>query len=167
MLVLALAQAQDVLTEVRWRSASIGAVIKGALAPHRSGHDRIDASGPEIWIDAKRVLALTLALHELATNATKYGALSNESGNVRITWDAMQTADGRPLHFRWTEQGGPQVTPPARRGFGSRLMETNLASEFDGEVVIEHDPAGLVCIIDAPLTAQLDARSAARGRSLP
>lgn len=150
--ISALAQAQDVLTHGTWRPTSNSAVVTGALAPHRSG-GRIRESGPHILIDSRRVMALTLPLHELATTA-KYGALSNAVGEVDIVWGVVHPAEGQWLKFQWTEQGGPPVARPARKGFGSRLIEVNLASEFGGGVTIDHHPAGVVCTISAPLHIQ-------------
>jgi two-component sensor histidine kinase len=93
-------------------------------------------------------LALAMALQELATNAVKYGALSNEAGEVEIAW-ALD--DRRRLALVWTERGGPAVTPPSRRGFGSRLIERSLASDLGGHVALHFEPEGVVCTIEAPL----------------
>jgi two-component sensor histidine kinase len=93
-------------------------------------------------------LALAMALHELATNAVKYGALANVTGQVSIAW---RDGDDR-LHLTGAEAGGPPVSAPRRRGFGTRLIERSLASDLDGEVRITFEPTGLVCTVDAPLT---------------
>jgi two-component sensor histidine kinase len=93
-----------------------------------------------------------MALQELATNAAKYGALANETGEVRLTWS--REAFPPHLHLRWEETGGPPVSPPARRGFGSRLIERSLAHDLGGTVAIEFAPGGVVCVVDAPLTHQ-------------
>ena len=92
-------------------------------------------------LDPKRALALGMAFHELATNAARYGALSNESGIVRASW---AVAPGQ-LHFTWREEGGPQVTAPARRGFGLRLIEHGLAREISGSAAVTFDPEGVIC----------------------
>jgi two-component sensor histidine kinase len=94
-----------------------------------------------------------MALHELATNAVKYGALSNEKGRVAITWQTLQEPNGRRLRLEWSEKDGPPVVPPRRKGFGSRLIERGLAQELGGEVKIEYDPQGVWCEINANLDA--------------
>jgi two-component sensor histidine kinase len=98
-------------------------------------------------------LSLTMALHELCTNAAKYGALSSATGRVAINWRVTtQAAFGQTrLHLQWEEQGGPPVSAPQKRGFGSRLIERGLARELDAEVRLDYAPTGVVCAIDAPL----------------
>jgi two-component sensor histidine kinase len=93
-----------------------------------------------------------MALHELGTNALKYGALSADAGRVALHWT---TGDGR-FRLRWQESGGPAVTPPSRIGFGSRMIERGLSAEFEGEVKIDYRPDGVVCTIDAPLDVVRD-----------
>jgi two-component sensor histidine kinase len=93
-----------------------------------------------------------MAVHELCTNAVKYGALSNDAGRVEVVW---RIEDGR-LRLTWRERGGPPVFPPTRRGFGSRLLEAGLAAELGGSVELAFEPEGLVCRIDAPLSAAED-----------
>ena len=97
---------------------------------------------------------LGLALHELATNAAKYGALSTPAGAVRVTW-RVETGRGgaRHLHLRWAESGGPPVAEPMRRGFGSRLIAGSMRHELAGEVRFDFARSGLVCTITAPLPA--------------
>jgi two-component sensor histidine kinase len=94
-----------------------------------------------------------MAVHELSTNAAKYGALSVEGGRVAIDWTV---AEGR-FHLRWEELGGPPVSPPTRKGFGSTMIERVLAEQLEGGVTIGYDPGGLVCMIDAPFGAVQDA----------
>jgi two-component sensor histidine kinase len=96
-------------------------------------------------------LALAMALQELATNAVKYGALANDTGEVRITWDVEPALPGPRLHLRWEESGGPPVQAPTRRGFGSRLIERSLSQELNGIARIEFRSTGIVCTVDAPL----------------
>jgi two-component sensor histidine kinase len=95
-------------------------------------------------------LALAMVLQELATNAVKYGALSNATGTIRMTWRVDGTDPAR-LHFQWEESGGPPVQAPTRRGFGTRLIERSLAQELDGDVRIAYAPAGVICTVDAPI----------------
>jgi two-component sensor histidine kinase len=96
-------------------------------------------------------LALAMALQELATNAVKYGALSNTTGQLHIGWSVDREAREQRLHLRWQESDGPSVQAPARRGFGTRLIERSLAQELNGEVRILFEPTGVVCTVDAPL----------------
>jgi two-component sensor histidine kinase len=99
-------------------------------------------------------MALTLAMvfHELATNATKHGALSREdTGRVDIGWKVEATAQGDRMRLRWQESGGPPVAPLGHRGFGSRLIERGLAQELNGDVHLEYNPAGMICQIGMPL----------------
>jgi two-component sensor histidine kinase len=94
-------------------------------------------------------LSIAMALHELATNAAKYGALSNESGRITLAW----RVDGATLRLEWREHGGPPVTAPTRRGFGTRLIERGLSAELGGEVRLAFEPDGVVCTMVAPLGA--------------
>jgi two-component sensor histidine kinase len=147
----ALAHAHDILFESHWRSANVRAIIDGILAPYvRRGRSRIRARGPEFNLGAKPALAFGLALHELGTNAAKYGALSNNHGYVEISWTIHQ---GREFRLRWHERDGPPVSLPSRTGFGSRLIQRGLAAEFGGEVELEFKPDGLACTIRAPVGA--------------
>jgi two-component sensor histidine kinase len=107
-------------------------------------------------LTARQSLALALALHELATNAAKYGALSNDTGRVRIAWRVGPGEGCRSLRLEWREVDGPPVTAPDRKGFGSRLIEQSLAAEFAGEVTMTYHPTGLVCLIEADLQIDLD-----------
>jgi two-component sensor histidine kinase len=90
-------------------------------------------------------------LQELATNAVKYGALSNEVGEIRIQWTLDRTQEPPRLHLTWEESGGPPVQAPKRRGFGTRLIQRSLALDLDGNVCIAFAPGGVVCTVDAPL----------------
>jgi PAS domain S-box-containing protein len=152
--LVALSQAHDVLTKQSWEGAPLHQLVSQAVAPHCvPGVDRFDVEGPDIWLSPKSALAVTMALHELCTNAVKYGALSNDAGRVTIVWTVAADNSGPRLRLRWTERGGPKVEPPRRRGFGSRLVEHGLSHELGGEVRIVFDPSGVVCTIDAPVGA--------------
>jgi two-component sensor histidine kinase len=109
---------------------------------------RLSIQGPHVDLPPKPALALAMALHELCTNALKYGALSNDKGKIEVEWsrDSAQL-----LRFKWRESGGPKVTPPVRRGFGSRLIEQSLARDLEGKVVLNFNPDGVVCAIEAVL----------------
>jgi PAS domain S-box-containing protein len=151
--LISLGRAHEILTGSSWTEAPVADVVEGALAVHRdAAGTRIRAGGPNVLLAAGPALSLTLALHELATNAAKYGALSNESGVVDLRWHVVH--DGEPPRFclTWSEHGGPQIlSPPARRGFGSRLIERSFAAEAGGEVRMTYAPSGFVCHLEAPL----------------
>lgn len=143
-----LASAHDILTLKSWASASIKDAVEGALAAHRTGENRIDVGGPHIELHPKQALSIALAVHELATNATKYGALSNASGKVSVSW-AIENGE---FSFTWRERAGPAVVEPGeqKRGFGSRLIERMLAGDFRGKVSIDYAPTGVVCELTCP-----------------
>ena len=160
--LISLGRAHDILTASSWTEAPIVDVIDGALAVHRSGAaHRIRASGQNVHLAAKPALSLALALHELATNATKYGALSNADGIVDLHWHVIHEGEAPRFHLTWSEQGGPPIlAQPTRRGFGSRLIERSFAAEVGGEVSLTYLPTGLVCRLEASLVSmqeQLDA----------
>jgi two-component sensor histidine kinase len=142
-----LSKAHDILTQTSWTSAPIDHVVTSALAPHRSGDRRINISGPDVELQPKPALALALAVHELATNAVKYGALSTK-GKVDVHWSNDAESGFR---FSWTESGGPTVVEPTRKGFGSRLIERILAADFGGDARTYYRPGGVVCELIAPL----------------
>lgn len=150
--LVALARAQDVLTAGDWRSGELREVMEGTLRliVHEGFESRVHLQGPEVHLDSGALLGLSLAFHELATNAVKYGALSNASGSVEIGWETSDDADPQ-FRLRWIERGGPPVQAPARRGFGSRVIEEGLAHEFDGRVELKFAREGLECTIQAPL----------------
>jgi two-component sensor histidine kinase len=151
--LMTLGRAHDILTQQSWHSAAIGDVVEGALAPHRAGQGRIDVSGPELLLQPKQALAMALSIHELATNAVKYGALSSVGGKVRVIWSTDLPAGAPTFHFAWTEAGGPAVVEPqqSQKGFGSRLIERLLKTDFGGEVLVTYAPDGVVCELSAPL----------------
>ncbi|WP_051329284.1 sensor histidine kinase [Geminicoccus roseus] len=145
----ALAVAHDLLTREQWQGAALQDVVHGVLAGH-GGWDpaRLRTEGPNLAVAPQRAVSLAMALHELCTNAIKYGALSNRTGQVDLCW-AVE-AD-RLLRLRWEERGGPPVGEPARRGFGTRMIEHGLARELGGSASISFRPEGLVCVIETPL----------------
>lgn len=143
--IVALTHAHDILSRTSWRDAAITDVVKAALAPHQTPENRIRQTGPALPITARQSLSLSLALHELATNALKYGALSAATGIVEVTWAEDMTDRGARLRFKWEESGGPPVKAPTRRGFGTRLIEQMLAADFGAEVRIDYRPTGVVC----------------------
>lgn len=147
----ALSTAHDVLTRESWNGADVGDVVRGTLAAWTSGADpRVRIEGEGLRLRPTAAQALTLALHELATNASKYGALSNALGQVEVRWRVTPGRHGR-LQMTWHERGGPPVQPPARRGFGSWLIETGLAQDLGGKVELAFEPQGVTCRIEAPV----------------
>lgn len=151
----ALAQATDMLTAAEWKPADLRDLAQTVLASHAGLSNRVHLSGPAIHFDAQVALGLTLALHELMTNATKYGALSNDEGRIDLHW-ALEPADqSQQQRFRltWRELGGPPVVPPSRRGFGSVMIERSLRSYLKGQTSVDYAPSGLVFKIDAPWKA--------------
>lgn len=141
----ALANAHGFLSRSDWSDADLKEVIKTALAPFSIPAERITMDGPEIRVTPKAAVNLTLVVHELATNAVKYGALKNRQGKIQIEWDE---GDRLPRSFCWTESGGPPVTRPTRKGFGTRLIERGLAAELEAKVHMAFEPTGLVCRIN-------------------
>ena len=150
--VVALAQAHDLLTRENWEGAELHDIASRLVALH-GGAARFELSGPALRLSPKTALSLSMALHELATNAMKYGALSTPKGRVRIAWDLASAPGAARLDLTWTETGGPPVAPPATRGFGSRLIERGLAAELSGSAAIDFHPAGVECRGQALLEA--------------
>lgn len=150
----ALGKATDVLTAQSWEAADLRALIGQALAAHGGIGERVRATGPSITLQPQVTLALALALHELATNAAKYGALSTASGHVEVDWTVHEGTDddGARFHLRWSEHGGPEVRPPSRRGFGSTMIERSLAAYFRGEATISYPTDGVVFTLNCPLS---------------
>jgi two-component sensor histidine kinase len=140
-----LARAHDVLTARNWSGADLRQVIERALAPFEAA--RFELDGPPAEVSPRHVLALSMALHELATNAAKYGALTRPEGRVAIRW----RAGAGELRLSWRERGGPPVTPPARSGFGTRLLQRGLLTELGGGARLDYAPGGVSCEIEARL----------------
>lgn len=146
--IVALAEAHDLLTRENWEGAELHDVTARLAALH-GGPGRFDLSGPSIRLSPKSALSLSMALHELATNAMKYGALSTPEGRVRVSWAPAPDPGAARVDLTWTETGGPPVAPPTQRGFGSRLIERGLAAELSGSAAIDFHPDGVVCRIRA------------------
>jgi PAS domain S-box-containing protein len=146
-----MAKAHDLLTHRDWQRADLSALVRQVLEPYPT--ECFEIEGIPVLLPQKAVVSFSLAIHELATNAAKYGALSVAQGKVSISWrleDGDESTKPR-LQFRWAEHGGPTVKPPTKKGFGSRLVERLLAAELNGRSTISYDPAGVVCEIDAVL----------------
>ena len=136
----ALGRAQDILTEHRWETADIHEVVQAAIAPHADGEHRFLISGDTAALTAQQSMGLALALHELSTNATKYGALSSAQGRIHISWTVSVN---QVLMFLWQEVGGPAVDAPTRTGFGTRLTERVVPFYFDGKAQLDYAPSGV------------------------
>jgi two-component sensor histidine kinase len=147
----AFANAHDSLTSANWAAGGVHNVVQGALAPHQTGEARFSISGPDIILGAKPALSLALALHELATNAIKYGALSNDRGRVQISWNEKLDKDIPTFHFRWQEAEGPSVASPSSMGFGSQLIQRVLSADFGPDVEVLYEASGLICRLSAPM----------------
>jgi len=146
--IYALSGAQDMLTRQDWVAASIVDLVDCALLPFReTERERIATRGPDVRIDPSKALLVSMAVHELATNAAKYGALSNDRGTVDLEWTMSALAEGRYLTFFWREHGGPPVAPPTRKGFGSRMIEGSLKGK-QGSAKFDFDPEGLAVTLE-------------------
>jgi len=146
--LLAMSNTHDLLMRENWDGAELSKVIAEVIAPYQ--RERFEINGPELRLTPRVALSLTMALHELTTNAAKYGALSVPTGRVAITW-TVRPGDPPHLIFRWQERSGPPVSPPTKKGFGSRLIERSLATELAGEVHLSYASTGVVCEVSAPL----------------
>jgi two-component sensor histidine kinase len=154
--ILALSKAHTLLGRENWDGVGLRDVIDQILQPFGLYDRRIArrflVEGEDVRLQPKVALTLAMVFHELATNAAKHGALSNDAaGQIDIAWQIEPTPHGDRMRLRWQESGGPPVTPPGRKGFGSRLIEGGLAQELDGEVRLDYEPAGVVCQIIMPV----------------
>jgi two-component sensor histidine kinase len=147
--IQALASAHDLLTLRNWEGALVEAVVESALNPFREcNRERFRVSGPPASLDADKALTTSMILHELGTNAVKYGAFSNAEGVVSVEWELSAERDR--LRLQWRESGGPPVQPSQRRGFGSMMIERAMEGH-GGEIHIEFAPTGVVYDFDIPL----------------
>ncbi len=147
----AMAQAHRLLTESEVRSATIRDAIAVAAAPFEAHEgERFTLEGPELWLTEKATLSLSMATHELCTNAVKYGALSSDEGKVEVRW--ASTEEGG-FTLTWQESGGPEVLTPGGRGFGSRMIAQALSADLDAKVEFDYSPNGLLCTVKAGATA--------------
>lgn len=150
--LMALSRTHDVLTQESWEGVDLQELIERTVTPMcLEPAQRLDISGPAVRLRPKMALSLSMAFHELCTNAIKHGALSNEAGCIMIHWDLVTTDGERRLHLRWEEAGGPRIEAPRQRGFGSRLLERALSHELGAQVELVFEPAGVRCDIEAPL----------------
>ncbi|HEY8383811.1 MAG TPA: HWE histidine kinase domain-containing protein [Microvirga sp.] len=146
--LIALSRAHNILTRENWEGADLHDVVTEVLEPHRAQwEDRFRIEGPAVWVAPGNAVSIAMGMHELATNAAKYGALTSEAGHVHVRWTIEPGAAGERVRLVWAEAGGPGVAPPARRGFGSRLIERSLAADLGGEAHLDFRPEGLVCTL--------------------
>ena len=154
--ILALSQANSLLGQENWEGVSLRQLIDQILQPFGLNDRRVtrfSVKGDDVRLQPKVALTFAMVFHELATNAAKHGALSNDAtGRIDIDWQIeRKTPQGDRMRLRWQESGGPPVTPPGRWGFGARLIEGGLAQELDGEVRLVYEPTGVVCQIVMPV----------------
>lgn len=148
----ALSHAHEILARETWNGANLGELVTLIGAPWRGeSADRSAMSGPDIHLEPKLALSLAIALHELFTNAAKYGALSKDKGRVHVEWSLQSLQGTRAVKIHWQEFDGPVVQPPKQRGFGSRVIERTLVREHDAVVALEFLPEGVRCKLEIPL----------------
>lgn len=152
--IVSLANTHSLLTEALWQTASLRDILEKELKPYNDARgERIKLEGPSVELPSEIAVPIGMAIHELTTNAAKYGALSMRHSKVSVTWDVQDAGDEKRLTMVWQEQGGPSVSQPNRQGFGSRLLHRVLTTQLNAKVEVDYDPAGLRVAIDAPLKA--------------
>jgi PAS domain S-box-containing protein len=156
--IKALARAHTLLSDSRWNGADLATLVGEELAPYRTG-DKITIEGPDISLEPSTAQGLALALHELATNAAKHGALSSEKGRIDVTWQLRPNA----LVVDWTESGGPRIGPPAARSFGLRVIRASIEQQLEGETAFDWNPKGLRCHLSIPCRGAAKSAEATNG----
>jgi two-component sensor histidine kinase len=149
----ALAEAHNLLSQVKWQGSELHKVIDRVLQPYLlSNPERIKISGPKVPLSPRLAVVLSMIVHEIATNAAKYGALSNDTGSVALDWEVTEENSKQKLRMIWRETGGPPVTAPVQRGFGSRLIERSARDQLGGEATVDFLPRGVVytviCVLE-------------------
>jgi two-component sensor histidine kinase len=149
----ALAEAHNLLSQEKWQGAELREVIARVLQPYLLNNtpERVRMFGPQVPLSPRLAVLLSMIVHEIATNAAKYGALSNDTGTVAVDWEILEESDGRKLRLIWTEAGGPPVTAPVQRGFGSRLIERSARDQLGGEATVDFLPRGVVYTVSCAL----------------
>ncbi len=151
--IQALALAHDQLLETSWRSADLGVLAEATLKPYRTRRRELEINGPNVTLAPKQGVGMALILHELATNAVKYGSLSVEEGNLIVSWDLVRRPDGaKSVRMSWMEREGPEIGSPAADGFGTKLIQRTVAYELDGTVELSFGPEGLTVKLEFPQT---------------
>jgi two-component sensor histidine kinase len=149
----ALAEAHNLLSQEKWQGAELREVIARVLQPYllNNNPERMRMFGPQVPLSPRLAVVLSMIVHEIATNAAKYGALSNDTGTVAVDWEILEESDGRKLRLIWTEAGGPPVTAPVQRGFGSRLIERSARDQLGGEATVDFLPRGVIYTLTCAL----------------
>lgn len=152
--IVSLANTHSLLTEALWQTAPLREILEKELKPYNDAKgERITLEGPAVELPSEIAVPIGMAIHELTTNAAKYGALSVRNGKVSVSWDEHGEGDERRLAMTWQERGGPAVSQPERQGFGSRLLHRVLTTQLNAKVDVDYHPDGLRVAIDAPLKA--------------
>ncbi len=159
--IKALARAHTLLSDSRWNGADLATLVGEELAPFRTG-DKVAIAGPDISLEPSTAQGLALALHELATNAAKHGALSSDTGRVGLTWQLRPDA----LVLNWTESGGPLIAPPVARSFGLRVIRASIEQQLEGETAFDWDPKGLRCHLSIPRGDMTKSRAGTNGAKI-
>jgi two-component sensor histidine kinase len=160
----AMATAHDILTHTRWLGVGLSELLAAVLAPYRSPDGtRISILGPVVLLPAQAVMPLSMVIHELTTNAAKYGALSTRRGNIEITWQASGSGTNRSVELVWQERGGPKVEVGPTTGFGTRLINHVIGHDLDGNTKAYFDPAGVCWTIRFRIAGPADGRAAISG----
>ena len=148
----ALAEAHNLLSEEKWVHAGVDDLVERVLRPHAAlASNRIHVSGPAVPLTPPQAVTLSMILHEVATNAAKYGALSNDTGKVAVEWQTFDAPNGNTLQLTWRESGGPKVTVPERKGFGTQLIERGARDQLGGGATVTYAEDGLTYVINCAL----------------
>ena len=148
----ALAEAHNLLSKAKWQGSEFQDVVERVLQPYAlGGPGRVRMSGPRAPLTPRLAVILSMIVHEIATNAAKYGALSNDAGTVTLDWEVTSENGGQKLRLIWTEAGGPHVVTPVQRGFGSRLIERSARDQLGGEATVDFLPRGVVYTVTCSL----------------
>ncbi len=151
--ITALSRAHTLLSHSRWQGADLAALVEEELAPYRSDRaDKIETLGPDVSLQPVSAQTLTLALHELATNAAKYGALSSMTGRLGVSWELKPTT----LELHWTETGGPPTQPPKQSGFGTRIIVASIEGQLGGKAAFHWNESGLHCVLAIPRSERIE-----------
>ena len=162
-----MSQTHSIMTDSRWRGASVRTLVTQELTAYRSATDGlIRLDGDDFFVDARASLSLALVLHELTTNSVKHGSLSVPDGMLSIQWAEIERDGARWLRIDWIERGGPQVQPPTRKGFGRTLLERVFAPEVDGRALLAFDPQGVSCTLEIPFQHVIEAPDGVTARSI-
>ena len=162
--IKALSRAHTMLSQSRWQGADLGGLVDEELAPYRTNEsDRVVTSGPEVSLQPAAAQTLALALHELVTNAAKYGAMSSNSGRIRLTWELQ----GGSLILHWSETGGPPAPEPASQGFGTKIIIASIERQLGGQATFDWRPEGLQCRFTVPRGNKMEAEPCDVLRKVP